>query len=185
MKWLMILIYLLLVATGAVAIVLRSQKSLEVTAAKDLPANHRLADSDLLAPATSWTLARSVPDASKYTGRYLNHGVKSGEVVQIASLQPHPTIKAKEGTEAFPWFLHDADQRWQTILDVGWRVDLCAETCPAMDAPVLALDCDSPNSSNCAAELQLTRAQRDSLLSYSPKNKLTLAISKPALGETQ
>jgi len=185
MKWMIISAYALFVGLGALSILSRSQQTFEFTALRDLPANHRVLDSDLREPENAWALAPSLPQSSKYTGKYLDREVDAAAPVKLAYLKTRPAFKAAPNTELFPWLLNDGERRWLEVLDVGWRVDLCAETCPVMDAPVLALECTSPTSGRCVAVLQLTTCQRDKLLAYPNKNKLSLAVSKAELGDTK
>jgi hypothetical protein len=182
MKWAVFSLYALLVVLGAIPIALRSRQSFEFTASRDLPPNHRVLISDLREPDTAWALAPSLPESSRYTGRYLDREVDTGNPVKQQYLKMRPEIKPGPNTEAFPWLLRESDRQWLEVLDVGWRVDLCAESCPVRDTPVLALECPSPTSGTCGAVLELTATQRDSLLAYPNKNKLTLAVSRAKLG---
>jgi len=185
MKLLTIAVYVILAGLGAIRIVVRSQRTFEFTAARDLPPNHRVFASDLQEPVTNWALAPSLPEKSQYCGRYLDRRVEAGKPVRRDYLKARPVVAAAPGTGTYAWLLSGEDKRWLQVVDVGWTVDLCAETCPVMDAPVLALDCANPSSGPCAEILQLTIAQKQALLAYPGKNKLKLIVSRADLGGTK
>jgi hypothetical protein len=182
MKLLLHIAYLVLVAAGAVAIAMRSGQRFEFTASRLLLKNHRLLTSDVREPDSSWALAPSLPQASKYVGRYLDRNIEAGRPIKMNYLKPLPAVTSDPKTAPFPWLLKDADQHWLGVLDVGWTVDLCAETCPVMNAPILAVNCNSPTSGQCMVVLQLTGDQQSKLLEYPGKNKLSLAVSRADSG---
>jgi hypothetical protein len=175
-------VYLVLALLGAAAIVIRSSRKFDFAAARDLPRNHRLLAPDLRAPNTGWALSPSLPEESKYTGRYLDRKLGAQQPIKLEYLKSHPTINTVAGTKAYEWLLPDADKEWLQVADVGWTVDLCADICPVMDAPLLAWDCASPESGPCAAVIQVTPAQEAKLVEYPAKNKLRLAVSRVDLG---
>lgn len=175
-------VYLVLAVSGALAIAIRSSRTFDFTATRHLPQNHRVLASDLRAPDTGWALSPSIPEESKYTGRYLAREVWPQEAMKPEYLKSHPVLKPAPGTTAYAWLLPDVDEEWLQVVDVGWTVDLCAETCPVMDAPLLAWDCASPDVGPCAAVIQMTPAQEAKLVEYPGKNKLRLAVSRVDLG---
>ena len=185
MKLLVIGVYVVLTGLGAIRVAVRSQRTFEFTAARDLSPNHRVLASDLKGPVTNWVLAPSLPEESQYNGRYLDRKVEAGKPVRRDYLKARPVVAAAPGTEPYAWLLSDKDKQWLQVVDVGWTVDLCAETCPVMDAPVLALDCASPSAGPCAEILQLTTSQKQTLLAYPGKNKLNLIVSRADLGGTK
>jgi hypothetical protein len=183
-RWL-IGVYAVLAVSGALAIAIRSSRTFDFTATRHLKQNHRVLASDLRAPDTGWALSPSLPEESKYAGRYLGREVRPQEAIKPGYLKSHPVLKPAPGTTAYAWLLPDADKEWLHVVDVGWTVDLCAETCPVMDAPLLAWDCATPNGGLCAAVIQVTPAQVAKLVEYSGKNKLRLAVNRVDLGENQ
>lgn len=157
-------VYVALVGVGAVFIHLRSDATFDYHALRPLQLNHRLQEGDLRSPEVTWALASTVRDKSTYANRYLDRRVASGAPVKYEYLKDRPTARPVAGTEAYPWFLREPERHWASLLDVGWTVDLCADTtCPVMEAPVLAVDCGSRDNSNCAAIIQLTAMQKTAL----------------------
>jgi len=182
MKPALLVAYFGLVAIGGISILIRSRRAFEYIAQRDLPPNHRLLASDLRTPNLAWALEPALPEKSDYTGRYLDRRIRAGEPVRREYLRAQPALLAAQGTESYTWFLKDSEKQWLQVLDVGWTLDLCADTCPVMGAPVLALNCSSPNSQACAVVLQLTSDQKRALLAYPGKSKLSITVSAVDFG---
>lgn len=182
MKLLLVGLYVVALAAGAAAIVARSHESMEYTAAKRLEKGHQIQDADLRAPDRRWALASGLPSRSSYAGRFLDRPVERTEPVKRAYLVDRPPVSGAAGTVAYAWYLRDTDREWSRVLDVGWLVDLCAETCPVMGAPVLAVDCRSPGGTDCVAILQFTPDQLKTMLAYPVKQKLRIAVSAARAG---
>jgi hypothetical protein len=185
MKPCLIGVYLVLVVSGALAIAVRSSRRFYFTATRHLPQNHRVLASDLRAPESAWALSPSPPEDSKYAGRYLVREMWPQEEIKPEYLKSHPVLKPASGTTAYAWLLPDADKGWLQVVDAGWTVDLCAEKCPVIGAPLLAWDCASPDEGPCAAVIQVTPDQEARLVEYPNKNKLRLAVSRVDLGENK
>ena len=169
-------------AIGAMFILIRSQLAFEYASESALPRNHRVLASDLRAPDLAWALAPGLRPKSDYAGRYLDRSVASGEPMKHEYLKDRPAPVAVQGTRAYGWLLREGEKQWSQILDVGWAVDLCADNCPVMGAPVLAVDCTNPSAGACVVVLQLTPDQTKTLLEYPSKQKLSMAVSRVDLG---
>ncbi len=169
--------YIALVAIGAIPILVRSREALDYSAERELVRNHRVAAADLRTPRLAWALAVGLRSKSDYAGRYLDRNIHAGDPVKLEHLKDKPEPVAAEGTEIYAWFLKESEKHWSEILDVGWSVDLCADNCPVMGAPVLALDCSGQAAGTCALILQLTSEQRNTLRAYPGKQKLSVVVS--------
>jgi hypothetical protein len=183
MRSVLLIGYFFLVALGAMCILSRSQSELEYAAERDLPRNHRVVASDLRRPNLVWALASGLSPKSDYSGWYLDRRLIAGESVKREYLKDRPTPIAVHGLETYGWLLGESEKRWSQILDVGWAVDLCADKCPLMGAPVLAVECAKLSTEPCIVILQITPAQRKELLAYPGKQKLNITVSSVHLGE--
>jgi hypothetical protein len=176
-------VYVALVAIGAMFSLVRSQRGLEYAAQRALPRDHRVVASDLRAPDLTWVLAPGLRSKADYVDRYLDRSVSAGHPVKHEYLRERPMPVAVRGTEAYAWLLRETEEPWAQILDVGWAVDLCADDCPVMAAPVLALDCANASTGVCVVVLQLTPDQRKRLLAFPGKQRLNITVSSVELRE--
>jgi hypothetical protein len=181
-KPLLLVLYLIVVVTGAALVNVRSsEQAFDYRAARALPRDHRVQASDLRAPDLAWVLAPALRPKSEYEGRYLESGVPVGEPVKMANVKDRPAAVPAPGQVAYGWLLRESEKQWQRTLDVGWVVDLCDEKCPVTGAPVLAVDC-AGEASACAVMLQLAPDQAKSLLAYPGKQKLNIVVGRVDTG---
>lgn len=179
------IVYFILVAVGALLVHLRAQRVFEYAAERDLPRGHRVLASDLRTPDLRWALAPALVDKSEFVGRYLDRGIGTGQPMKPEYVKDLPVTIPTHGMETFAWWLRDSDRHWTQILDVGWRVDLCADECPVVDAPVLAVECATREGDVCAVVLQVTPEQRKALSGYRGKQKLNLVVNSADFGGTE
>lgn len=175
MKWILLAVYVGLVALGAIIIAVRSQRKFEFTAARDLPLNHRVAAADLKAPDLSWTFGAEAPRPDGYSGGYLDREVRAGHALPRNTVRTRPV--RDRTVETYLWYLRDSEKQWAQIVDPGWIIDLCADSCVSMGMPVLAVECTGTDGAS-ALLLQVTPDQRKAILGFAGKQKLNINVSE-------
>lgn len=183
MRIVLLSIYVVVVAVGALAVHSRSRREFDYLVVRSVPRNHRLLAGDLRAPDLTWALAPRLPQKSEIFGKYLDRGVLANDAVRREYLSPRPLLRSTPGKIQYAWLLRGSERHWSASLDPGWSIDLCAETCPILDAPVVAVDC-TDSESECAVLLEITQEQETVLSKYSGKQKLNIVANRVTLGGT-
>jgi hypothetical protein len=182
MRTVLLLIYVVVLALGAVGVYLRSRRTFEYEATRFLPRNHCLVAGDLRAPDLRWVLAPRLPEKSAFVGKYLDRELSPGMTVKREYLAARPVLRFSAGTESYAWLLREGERRWAEVLEPGWTVDLCAKECPLLGARVLAVEC--VDGASCAVQFEVTAEQKSALAGYRAKQELKVVLSGVYLGGT-
>jgi len=183
MRIVLLSIYVILVAVGALAVYSRSGREFDYLVVRSVPRNHRLLAGDLRAPDLTWALTPSLLQKSALVGKYLDRDLLANAAVRRDYLSPRPLLSSTPGKKPYAWLLRDNERHWSALLEPGWSIDLCAETCPILDAPVVAVDCGDTESA-CAVLLEITQEQEAVLSKYSEKQKLNIVANRVTIGGT-
>jgi hypothetical protein len=120
-------------------------------AAHDMPANYRIGKLDLKWSDSSETKAAS----TRFMGKHLAHDVRNGEMVVVEDLRAKPIVKPAPGKEVFSLSLLGRPDLIDT-LNAGLRIDLFQNDQVVLrQIPILAVQCDPPETPNCVVWLGL------------------------------
>jgi hypothetical protein len=161
----------------------RSRREFDFLVVRSVPRNHRLLAGDLRAPDLGWALAPRLPQKSEFVGKYLDRDVLANAAVRREYLSPRPLVSFAREKMPHAWLLRDSERHWSASLEPGWSIDVCAEACPIVDAPVVAVDCADAES-ECVVLLEITQEQEKVLSKYSGKQKLNIVANRVTLGGT-
>ena len=125
MRWTVVgVLFALFLASGAMLIAARRSPPLEIEAARRLPANRRIVESDLLFRRNA-EFGLGTTDESSLFGHYLKYQIEAHDLISDAALSLTPTISAN--VKGYFVYAHalDEDGPVASVVDAGDLVDLC------------------------------------------------------------
>jgi hypothetical protein len=161
------------IANGCLSV--KAKETLEYFSSnRDLAVNQRIVEADL-----NWSgRSNQSIQPKQFLGKYLACAVHSSEPVVLRELRDAPQVRASTGKSEYPLPL-TGHLSFDLTFDVGSQIDLFEDSSPLLQkVPVLAVQCASIRTDDCAVLLELSPSD-GRLLSRSDATKLRIVRVHP------